>query len=218
MTEEQAKAVAAQLRQPEGEFGKIVGQKMNDGNLNMNNYTIKHIDPSAYDSFLEIGMGNGFFIKDILNIHPSITYSGIDFSPTMVDESTEINKQYVDEARVKFTMADASDMPFNDNSFNKIFTINTIYFWEQPAKVLSECKRVLKENGIISITIRPKIIMDNFPISKYGFTTYSQEDVCKLLSANGFTIKDQIEIEEAEEDFFGERLKDTFVIIQAINC
>jgi ubiquinone/menaquinone biosynthesis C-methylase UbiE len=217
MTDDQAKTVAAQLRQPEGEFGKIVGQKMNEANLNMNVFTNKQLNTSANDRILEIGMGNGYFVKDLLNVHPSITYSGIDFSLTMVEEANKINQSFVDERRAKFQMANAELMPFEENSFNKIFTINTIYFWENPDKVLIECKRVLQNNGILTITIRPKHILDTFPISKYGFTTFGKEDVCTLLIANGFAIKDQIEIEEAEEDFFGVPLKDTFVIIQAIN-
>lgn len=121
-----------------------MGQKMNEANLNMNNCTIKHIDPQANDRILEIGMGNGYFVKDILNVHPSITYSGIDFSPTMLEEANKINQSFVDERRAKFQMANAELMPFEENSFNKIFTINTIYFWENPDKVLIECKRVLQ--------------------------------------------------------------------------
>ena len=216
MTEEQAKEVARQLRQPEGKFGKIVGQKMNEANLNMNVYTLKHLDISAQDTILEIGMGNGYFVKDILNVHPSITYTGVDFSPTMVDDAIEINRPFVDQGRARFEMDNAAQMPFSDDSFNKLFTINTIYFWEHPDTVLQECRRVLQINGVLTITIRPKHILDTFPISKYGFITLEKKEVCDLLEGQGFEIINQIDIEEAEEVFFGERLKDTFVIIQAI--
>ncbi len=215
MTEDQAKEVAKQLRKPEGDFGKIVGQKMNESNLNMNVYTIKHLDLIANDAILEIGMGNGHFVKDILNVDATITYAGLDFSQTMIEESIGINQNFIAERRAVFKLGNAELMPFKDRSFNKIFTINTIYFWENPEKVLNEFRRVLQDNGSLTITIRPKHIMDTLPITQYGFTTFGKDDVCNLLIANGFVIENTIDTIEAEEDFFGERLNDTFVIVQA---
>ena len=84
-TIEDAKALAAQLRQPEGEMGQKVGNLMNDGNRPMNLQTLAALDAKKGEHILEIGMGNGAFVKNILSIDPTLRYTGIDFSPLMVE-------------------------------------------------------------------------------------------------------------------------------------
>ena len=61
------RTIASQLRLPEGAIGKEVGANMNKGNRLMNLEAIKHLGISENDNILEIGMGNGFFVKDILD-------------------------------------------------------------------------------------------------------------------------------------------------------
>lgn len=58
--------------------------------------------------------------------------------------------------------------------------------------------------------------MDNFPITKYGFNTFSKNDITKILEANGFDIIEIIEKEEDDLYFFGEKLKNEFMIIKTI--
>jgi tRNA G46 methylase TrmB len=54
---------------------------------------------SANDSILEIGMGNGNFVKDLFEINPDITYVGCDFSEKMVEESTKNNAQLIADGK-----------------------------------------------------------------------------------------------------------------------
>ncbi|MBK7811139.1 MAG: hypothetical protein IPI50_07870 [Saprospiraceae bacterium] len=63
MDEQTLKEIAKQLRQPSGEFATQVGQKMNEGNLHINLNTIEALNLQKGDHILEIGMGNGFFVK-----------------------------------------------------------------------------------------------------------------------------------------------------------
>lgn len=199
MTEEQYQGLAAQLRQPQGEFGLQVGNNMNVGNVHINKKTIELLELSAGDHVMEIGMGNGFFVKDLFSIEPSIRYSGLDFSPLMVDEANTMNQQLVKEARVNFYLGSAESMPFDDDSFSKIFTINTLYFWDDPSRILAEIRRVLKADGELFISIRPKKTMQTYPFVKYGFTMYDKEEVEDLLLRNGFQLIAAIETDEPDQ-------------------
>jgi ubiquinone/menaquinone biosynthesis C-methylase UbiE len=108
---------------------------------------LKHLNVQpANESLLEIGMGNGFFVRNILEIDDTVSYTGLDFSVDMISESTRLNEEFIENGRAQFQLGEASNIPFPDNSFDKIFTINTIYFWEDPEKVLSEFKRVIETN------------------------------------------------------------------------
>lgn len=216
MEEEQLKEFARNLRKPQGTFGLEVGEKMNKGNVYINQYTIEALSVIAGDTILELGMGNGFFVKDILNKDRSVRYTGYDFSEDMVEESIKRNKTFVEEGRAKFILGEAQSLPFENEIFTKAFTINTIYFWENREKVLAEFHRVLKPEGKFLIAVRPKRNMEQMPFTKYGFTMFTKEDLTALLSANGFKVTEVIEKTEPEQELNGKKLVTESLIVCAV--
>jgi ubiquinone/menaquinone biosynthesis C-methylase UbiE len=179
--------LAAQLRKPEGDFGKTVAGNMNHSNSAINLHTIQLLQVSAYDTVLEIGMSNGFFCKDVLARHASVTYTGCDFSELMVEEATVLNQEMIKEGRARFVLADADVLPFEDNSFSKLFTVNTIYFWEHPLQPLSEIYRVLEPGGAAIISLRTKESMLQMRFVEYGFHLFEEDDLLPLLGETGFS-------------------------------
>ena len=213
-TEYDIKTLAEQLRLPTGELGIKVGENMNKGNQMMNLETIRQLGIADNDNILEIGMGNGFFVKDILAAGKNVKYSGCDFSDTMVKEASEMNNSFT--ANAQFILSNADQLPFKDTSFDKVFTVNTIYFWENSKRTLTEIRRVLKPDGMLIVTLRPKSVMDNLPVVKYGFTTFSKDDAVKLLEENNFEILSATESADIEIKIDEQTFKNSFLIIKAI--
>lgn len=214
--EELFKSLAQQLRYPAGNLGKEVAEKMNKGNRLMNLETIKELHVSENDCVLEIGMGNGFFVKDILSSNNTIEYYGCDTSPEMVDQAIELNSGWVKNGRASFVVGDAHKLPYPNQHFNKIFTVNTIYFWEDAPKVFDEFKRTLKKDGTLIITIRPKAVMEKMPVSKYGFRLFSREDAIRVLSENGFKTINVVEKVDEDVKFQDLVIKNAFIVISAV--
>lgn len=215
MDEETLKIIAGQLRQPSGEYAIQVGEKMNEGNLHINLNTFEALNLSKDDSVLEIGMGNGYFVKNILTTQDSIKYTGCDFSEIMVEEARKQNEFYVTMGRASFYSADAHELPFENEVFDRVFSVNTIYFWDNPQKVLSEIWRVLKPAGQLVISVRPKSIMQHYPFVKYGFSLFSKEDLTILMTNNNFKIFEIIEKGEPEVEINGELTKTATLLISA---
>lgn len=215
MDEDALKRIAAQLRQPHGEFAAQVAERMNEGNLHINLNTIEALKPAKDDNILEIGMGNGFFVKNILSHANTIKYTGCDFSEIMVDEARKLNQKFVRTGQARFYFASADNLPFGNEVFDKIFTINTIYFWADPQLVLTEIKRVLKSKGQIIIAVRPKSVMESYPFVKYGFAMFDKTDLEDLLVANKFEVTSVIEKEEPAQEINGQKLAVETLIVCA---
>ncbi len=206
--------LAAQLRKPDGQMGLQVGEMMNKGNFYINQHTIAALGASEGDIILEIGMGNGEFVKEILSVS-SIHYVGFDYSATMVEEATWRNAQYVATGQARFIHGSADALPFSDGEFNKIFTINTIYFWSDPGQELAEIARVLKKGGEFTIGIRSKSSMEAVPFTQYGFTLYSKEELEALLVSCGYSILKSQTITDPPFEMNDEMIQVDSVIITA---
>jgi ubiquinone/menaquinone biosynthesis C-methylase UbiE len=215
MDEGLLRSIAGQLRKPGGEHGIQVGERMNESNRQINMDTIEALQLEAADRVLEIGMGNGFFVKDILSVDPSITYAGCDYSELMVSASIKLNEIYIANGQAAFYTADADKLPFANESFDKAFSINTIYFWESPANELEEIWRVLKPSGQLVIAIRPKDLMRRLPFVQYGFTMYAKEELIALLSANRFKVIDTIEKAEPDAEIGGVKIPMAGLVVVA---
>lgn len=196
MTEEEKKLIAENLRKPKGEMGKLVAEKMNEGNLHVNLNTIERLAPLPGHHIVELGMANGHFVSEILKLQERIRYTGFDYSQDMVELASEANKKWVEQGIVAFHCASADDLPLADASVDIFFSVNTIYFWSDTEKVFNEITRIMKPGGKVIISIRPKRVMMHYPVIKHGFVMYTGEDVEKLMETAGFN---QIKVEEMEE-------------------
>lgn len=189
-TEEELIATASQLRKPEGQAGIEIGNFMNEGNLVMNLHTLAAVNPQADENILEIGMGNGAFVKNILRLDDSISYTGLDYSELMVEESIKNNQEFTAQKRAQFVHGDIQKMPFEDSSFDTIFTINTFYFWDDHKTVVKELKRILKPGGKLILSVRPYHVLSSIPVTQYNFGLWKDEEIKQLLRE---------ELEESQE-------------------
>ncbi len=215
MNEEQLKGIAAQLRQPHGDNAKEVGERMNQGNAQMNRDVLAAVNAQAENNILEIGMGNGFFVKEILAKDKTIHYTGVDFSELMVVEAEQRNEEWIKEGRAVFVHADLASLPLDNDLYNKIFTVNTVYFWEDPAKNLAQLKRVMRTDGRLYIGLRPRHQMEQYPFTKYGFNLFSQEEITKLLTNNGFEVLNVTLNKEPDFDFNGQTIVLENMVVEA---
>ena len=200
---------------PHGIMGRMVATHMNKGNLRMNLETIAQIQPKPDDNILEIGMGNGYYVKNILSQSKLTKYFGIDISNTMVNESIMLNERLVRNNQALFIQANASNLPFIDEYFDTVFTVNTIYFWNDIQIVLSEVRRVLKTNGTFVLSLRPRSIMGSLPMTKYGFKSFSNEKIIESLESNGFTPIKVTEKKDAAITFNDQTFENAFFIVKA---
>ncbi len=187
-TDDELKELARQLRQPNGSKGVEIAEMMNETNIKMTIHSIDQLNIRDNDCILELGHGNCKHLPYILKQKNNMTYYGLEISELMNKEAKRINHQSVDSKQAFFHLYDGLHIPFDDNYFDRIFTVNTIYFWADPNSLLSELYRVLKLNGTLNITFAQHEFMEQLPFTQYGFTLYNTEKIKQLIGMTPFSI------------------------------
>ncbi len=188
MTTEDLKEIAAQLKTPAGENGIAIGKSMNEKNIGMTMSAIEALSITKNQYVLELGHGNGGHVKHILDKAPNVRYVGLEVSEEMKKQAVTMNRLYLPHDLVSFHLYNGSKITFEDEIFDHILTVNTLYFWEKPSTLLAEIYRILKPNGTCCITFADRSFMEELPFTKYGFNLYNIEDFKKLIENSGFKI------------------------------
>lgn len=184
MEKEELKILAQNLANPQGEKGIEIGEMMNATNIGMTLESIRTLLVEDDEKILEIGHGNAGHVQNILNLAQGLKYTGIDISETMHKEAKKLNKKFGDNAG--FVLYEGKKLPFEDETFDKIFTVNTVYFWENPVEFLNEIYRVLKDSGTFVLTFGQKDFMEKLPFTAYNFTLYNNDEMEQLISQSYF--------------------------------
>jgi ubiquinone/menaquinone biosynthesis C-methylase UbiE len=181
--------LAKQLAKPSGAEGIQIGLDMNTSNKSMIENTLVELNPESEQYILEIGPGNGKHVASMLLNKKHIHYVGLDISETMVQEAQKNLEQYSYISKALFRHYNGETIPCDNNFFDSIFTINTIYFWKKPKEFLDELARVLKPNGKLLLCFGLKEYLEKMPFTEYGFTLYNQTDLENLVAQSQFKIK-----------------------------
>lgn len=77
---------------------------------------------------------------------------GLDRSPYIVEEATKLMSEGIVKKQAELHLGNVMEMPFESNSFDRLFHCNTYYFWPDLQKSAQVLYRVLKP-GCFMITI-----------------------------------------------------------------
>ena len=207
--------MAAQLRKPHGSMARTVGKRMNAVNRSLYEGAWKALDLRDGMSVLEIGFGNGLFFGDLTRLAHNLNLHGLDFSKEMVEQATVQNKDLIASSTLSLAHGPSDRMPFADASFDRIFCINVVYFWDEPAAHLQEVRRVLKPGGTFTAVLRTRSSMEKLPFAAHGFTMYEQADWERVLRTNGFSPTSTTVLREAEVEFVGARFTPESLVMVA---
>jgi len=214
-TETDFKRIAEQLACPSGEHRIKIGEMMHASNAGMTHVAIDALNIGKNEVVLEIGHGNGRHINYLLEKNENIAYYGADISPTIINEAKKVNEHALANGRLHFQLTDGTTLPFADEKFDKVFTVNTIYFWNDPMGYLTEIKRIMRSNGLLVIAFADKGFMEKLPFTRYGFTLYNLEEVMHLIAVAGFKNVKTIAKSERIADNTGVEVERSYYLVEA---
>ena len=178
-------AYAKQLRNPEGDLGIAVARHISAFNRAAYETAINDLALKANCSVLEIGCSNGEAAPLVITRANDIRYTGIDISPTMVEEASRENASLMAQGKASFVLASSRDLPFSSRSFDRAFSIGVIHFWSDPATDLMELVRVLRPNATLWLGCLAPIEPPSFATPENGFYLRSANQWEKLCFSSG---------------------------------
>lgn len=157
---------------------------MNRHNARMNTFALGQLNLEQTDHVLEIGFGGGLTLPTLLDATAFV--AGLDRSHDVIAWAKRRFSDHINSGRADFRQGDVAALPFACSVFDKICTINTVYFWNSLESGFGEIYRVLKPRGRIAVGFLPKERMDRMGMPEDIFTTRSPQEIVGAMAKAGF--------------------------------
>lgn len=161
---------------------------------------------------LELGCGTGYFSEVIIQKADHVFVT--DLSDELLDNA---KKRLNNHEKITFQKENCMSTSFTSNKFNTIFMANLIHVVENPLKIIQECYRILKVDGLLIVTSFTNHGMKPLEIIKLGFRyikvwgkppkythIFSLDSLAFLMESAGFSIE--------ESKLLGSRTKSVYLI------
>lgn len=109
---------------------------------------VEELEISNGDKILDIGCGNGYYLSLLNRLNLNVVLVGIDNDKVALRDA----KIFISNDKVKLIYGNAQNLPFKNNSFDKLIMSEVIEHVEDEKKVLREAIRVIKKGGILTLT------------------------------------------------------------------
>ena len=106
----------------------------------------KHYCLTAENRVLDVGCGKAFLLYELTQSVPGISVAGVDISEYALENAKR-------EIREELKLASASELPFEDSSFDLVISLNTLHNLLVPDlfSALHEIERVSSEDSYIVV-------------------------------------------------------------------
>ena len=144
---QQAITAAGNPAKPTGEAGEQMLARMNESHGPLTAWGLSHFNWRGDETVLDIGCGGGATLKRMSDCVTIGNLTGVDYSETSVRTSRQTNTEAIKAGKMDVSQGSVEKLPFADDSFDKITTVESFYFWPDPPENLKEVSRVLKKGG-----------------------------------------------------------------------
>jgi SAM-dependent methyltransferase len=124
------------------EAGK--GEGMEQDHLPITIPALARMNVQSTDNILDVGCGSGWLSRLLSERVTEGRIVGMDLSDEMVRRARQSSSGI---ERIVFVVGGAEEIPWEPNFFDKAVSVESSYYWPDPARGLREIFRVLREGG-----------------------------------------------------------------------
>jgi len=158
------------------------GQRLLD-KVDADAWISKFLEPNlpAVRSLLSVGCGPGVFLREVAEKNPHIKVAGVDMSHSRIRDA-EQRLRGLPNARV--CTGNAQELPFEDNSFDLVFSRFLLEYLPDKQRAVKEMKRVCNRGGKILLQDLDGQLVWHFP--EDAELQRTTERVLSYLATTGF--------------------------------
>lgn len=192
--------LARQFARPRGFAGRwIFGAWLDRVSRGMNAQALRLLDVRPADRVLEVGFGGGSLLAAMLRAGAGEVI-GVDVSDEMVTRGRQRFRREIAAGLVRILKASVESLPVEDCAADKACSLNSIYFWKDPAAGLGEIARTLRPGGTLVLGLEAPETLRAWPGHLHGFRVYEPDEIVRLVTEAGFG---NAKVEEGLEPKYG---------------
>jgi SAM-dependent methyltransferase len=126
------------------------GEEMKNDHLPITLPVLDLMQIAPTDNILDVGCGAGWLSRILAQRVSEGRVVGMDISDEMIHRARRAS---VDFTNLVFVVGEVNEIPWEANFFNKSISVESSYYWPDPARGIREIFRVLAEGGSAWILI-----------------------------------------------------------------
>ncbi len=170
---------------PQGRMGRAMLKFMNLCHAPLTNWGLSLVGIQDGWTILDIGCGGGATLQRLLKRSQGSTVYGIDISEESVAKARQVNARVLNK-QVFVCQGSAEQLPYDNETFDLVTAVETVYFWPHLPACFQEVRRVLKQGGKFAILIEVVEGDSMWTNVVEGMKVYSPEELQALLNEAGF--------------------------------
>ena len=151
----------------------------------MNRLAFEQLGMGRGEYVLEVGFGGGDLIEWLVSAGETRVI-GVDPSQAMLKRAKRRFRDRVAQGQVELLAGSAEALPIVDRSIDKACSVNSAYFWPDPAAAMAEFARVLRPGGRLVLCLQSPQSVRAWPGHVHGFRAHDADELVCLMATAGF--------------------------------
>jgi arsenite methyltransferase len=131
------------------------GEKMRNHHLDITEKTLRHMDLRPGERVLDLGCGSGWATRMLARLVADGPEGfgqviGVDISDEMIRQARADSKDF---ENVMYVWGSATQIPWEENFFDKVLSVESFYYYPDQDRALAELFRVMAPKGRMFILI-----------------------------------------------------------------
>lgn len=123
---------------------------MQEGHGDVVAQVIESLEVKPGQQILDLGCGNGWATRLLAKLGPGVQAIGVDVAPGMISRAEELHSYTI---RARYELSPFEKLDFKDGHFDRIFSMEALYYATDLEAALSEAFRVLKPGGEADVVV-----------------------------------------------------------------
>jgi arsenite methyltransferase len=121
------------------------GESMERGHRPVGEQAIARMQVKSTAKVLDVGCGSGWASRLLATSAHEGSVTGIDISDGMIRVATDSSRDF---SNIHFQVASAESLPFENDQFTDAFSMESLYYYADVPRAMSEIHRVLAPDGL----------------------------------------------------------------------